>query len=95
MSGLLNAAVMRRYRGGLAILMGLLLCSQLPASNATTEQSAKPDTDMNYRLDTIVEQPTQRFDSNSTADHSKFDELKGPFNNGPEVTRACLKCHTE
>ncbi len=31
----------------------------------------------------------------STADHSKFEELAGPFASGPEVTRACLKCHTE
>ena len=31
----------------------------------------------------------------STADHSKFGELKQPFADGPAVTRACLKCHTE
>ncbi len=31
----------------------------------------------------------------STADHSKFKELQGPFTSGPEVTRACLSCHTE
>jgi octaheme c-type cytochrome (tetrathionate reductase family) len=31
----------------------------------------------------------------STADHTKFKELKGPFAGGPEVTRACLGCHTE
>ncbi|MCB1923505.1 MAG: tetrathionate reductase family octaheme c-type cytochrome [Gammaproteobacteria bacterium] len=31
----------------------------------------------------------------STADHSKFEELKGPFDSGPAVTRACLGCHTE
>jgi len=30
-----------------------------------------------------------------TADHTKFDELKGPFANGSDVTRACLGCHTE
>lgn len=30
-----------------------------------------------------------------TADHSKFDELKGPFASGEEVTKVCLKCHTE
>ncbi len=30
-----------------------------------------------------------------TADHTKFEELKGPFASGPEVTAACLKCHTE
>ena len=34
-------------------------------------------------------------DSKSTADHSKFEALKGPFANGPELTRACLGCHTE
>lgn len=31
----------------------------------------------------------------STADHSKFEALQGPFESGPEVTRACLTCHTE
>jgi len=31
----------------------------------------------------------------STADHTKFDVLKGPFASGPEVTAACLSCHTE
>ncbi len=31
----------------------------------------------------------------STADHSKFEVLKGPFASGPEVTKACLSCHTE
>ena len=31
----------------------------------------------------------------STADHSKFEELQKPFKTGPEVTKACLGCHTE
>ena len=31
----------------------------------------------------------------STADHSKFDALKADFKSGPEVTEACLTCHTE
>ena len=30
-----------------------------------------------------------------TADHTKFEALKGPFASGPEVTKACLSCHTE
>ena len=34
-------------------------------------------------------------DLNTTADHAKFEVLKGPFASGPEVTRACLSCHTE
>lgn len=33
--------------------------------------------------------------SKSTADHSKFKELQGPFASGSEVTKACLSCHTE
>jgi len=31
----------------------------------------------------------------STADHSMFKELDRPFASGPEVTKACLQCHTE
>jgi len=31
----------------------------------------------------------------STADHSKFEELQKEFKTGPEVTKACLGCHTE
>ena len=31
----------------------------------------------------------------STADHSTFKELQKDFASGPEVTKACLSCHTE
>ncbi len=31
----------------------------------------------------------------TTADHGKFKELQGEFGSGPEVTKACLACHTE
>jgi octaheme c-type cytochrome (tetrathionate reductase family) len=31
----------------------------------------------------------------STADHQQFESLDKKFLNGPEVTRACLECHTE
>ncbi|HEX5285339.1 MAG TPA: tetrathionate reductase family octaheme c-type cytochrome [Polaromonas sp.] len=33
--------------------------------------------------------------SKSTADHSKFKALDREFDSGPEVTKACLSCHTE
>ncbi len=33
--------------------------------------------------------------SQSTADHSKFTALQQDFKSGPEVTKACLSCHTE
>ena len=32
---------------------------------------------------------------NITADHSKFEALQKEFKSGPEVTKACLSCHTE
>ena len=32
-------------------------------------------------------------ESKSTTDHSQLEELQGPFSSGPEVTKACLKCH--
>ena len=31
----------------------------------------------------------------STSDHSKFKALQQDFKSGPEVTKACLSCHTE
>lgn len=31
----------------------------------------------------------------STADHTKFKALQQEFNSGPEVTKACLSCHTQ
>ncbi|MCL6272014.1 tetrathionate reductase family octaheme c-type cytochrome [Sansalvadorimonas sp. 2012CJ34-2] len=31
----------------------------------------------------------------STADHSEFKVLQGTFATGPDVTKACLECHTE
>lgn len=33
--------------------------------------------------------------SSSTADHSEFKKLQGPFSSGPEVTMACLSCHNQ
>ena len=31
----------------------------------------------------------------TTADHSQFKELQQVFTSGPQVTQACLRCHTE
>jgi hypothetical protein len=86
------------FRYMLKLISGFLLlflAFNIQASNKLSQAAEKIDADMNFRLDKVVEQPTQRTDSNSTADHTKFDDLKVPFKNGPEVTKACLKCHTE
>ena len=52
------------------------------------------DADMNFRLESEV-RPSVRAEPDSTADHSKYAALQGPFHSGPEVTEACLSCHTE
>lgn len=33
--------------------------------------------------------------SPSTADHTQFKQLQGPFSTGSDVSKACLSCHTE
>lgn len=46
-------------------------------------------------LHAAIEEGTGKPGAHSTADHTKFKALQGPFKTGEEVTRACLKCHTE
>ncbi|MCG8428518.1 MAG: cytochrome C, partial [Chromatiales bacterium] len=77
----------------------LIVCSMLciTAVKAADDQhgnTAAVDSDMNFR---IVEdtKPSIRDDGESTADHSKFEVLQGPFEDGSAVTEACLSCHTE
>ena len=43
----------------------------------------------------ISERSTDYLKAGSTADHGKFKELQKTFKSGPEVTKACLSCHTE
>ncbi|WP_457645417.1 tetrathionate reductase family octaheme c-type cytochrome [Profundibacter sp.] len=44
---------------------------------------------------TTPEAPEIPIGASSTADHSKFAILQRDFTSGPEVTSACLTCHTE
>jgi len=84
------------FQVGLKLLLVLGVFGGLPVSAWSSDSTeVKHDNDMNYRLKPQVDNPTQRSDSNSTADHSKFESLQKSFSNGPEVTQACLKCHTE
>ena len=46
-------------------------------------------------MSVAAEQGPSEKQSTSTADHSKFEELQQPFATGPDVTKACLGCHTE
>jgi octaheme c-type cytochrome (tetrathionate reductase family) len=69
----------------LLILMGLSVSGPAPAALAKADR--KPP-----RQGEEFGNPRM---PNNTADHSKFKELQQEFKSGPEVTRACLSCHTE
>ncbi len=75
-----------------ALLLGGTLASAAvfantpPAAMPAPQPSATPQ---------ATPAATPKPKSNSTADHSKFKELEHAFKTGPEVTEACLVCHTE
>lgn len=77
------------------LCMSLLLVSTANASAKPTIEygiSEYADTTAAHISDSA---DAKRFSSKSTADHSEFKELKGPFSTGPEVTEACLECHNK
>ncbi|MEW8605468.1 MAG: tetrathionate reductase family octaheme c-type cytochrome [Candidatus Thiodiazotropha sp.] len=86
----------------LDIRSSVLICLTaltLGISNQTSasdehHSEAGDDNDMNFRIVTD-NAPSIRDDGESTADHGKFESLEGPFENGRQVTKACLACHTE
>ncbi len=44
---------------------------------------------------TMAKQATKDMKLWTTADHTKFKALNKPFKTGPEITKACLSCHSE
>jgi len=52
---------------------------------------------LGWAVPSVASEPASRLAVKvaTTADHGKFKELQGEFASGPEVTRACLACHTE
>ncbi|MCF8068076.1 MAG: tetrathionate reductase family octaheme c-type cytochrome [Desulfobacterales bacterium] len=44
---------------------------------------------------TMAQQATKEKKMWITADHSKFETLNKQFDSGPEITNACLSCHSE
>lgn len=77
---------------GLALLLCTAARAEAPAAGHA--DAAAHDRNMNFRI-TGDNPPKPREPGDSTADHSQFEVLKGPFSSGPEVTKACLSCHTE
>jgi len=69
---------------GLLLVMGGLADPQ--SAGAATEASPPPAAQVGQ---------TRATSARTTADHSKFRLLQRDFQTGPEVTEACLVCHTE
>jgi octaheme c-type cytochrome (tetrathionate reductase family) len=65
------------------------------AAGTTPAEAAPAPTEVAPAPAVAAEQEANKTAGSSTADHTKFDELKQDFKTGPEVTEACLKCHTE
>ena len=96
---------MTKIRLHLALVVGLALSHSAFASDTTdTAGSAPvmPPADFEYHppYEPVLlppDTPPQRSgkEPGGTADHTKFEELQQDFQSGPEVTKACLGCHTE
>jgi octaheme c-type cytochrome (tetrathionate reductase family) len=72
----------------LALAASLLVAATPAVSSEAPAAAAK--TEVKAEKPVFVKPKTT-----STADHTKFKELQQGFASGPEVTKACLKCHNE
>jgi octaheme c-type cytochrome (tetrathionate reductase family) len=79
---------MRRNHIGRAAIFAVALLS---GSHALAQETPAPETAVPVAAADAPAIPG----TESTADHTKFEALKKAFTSGPEVTQACLSCHTE
>ncbi|MDH5631630.1 MAG: tetrathionate reductase family octaheme c-type cytochrome [Gammaproteobacteria bacterium] len=79
----------------MAIALAGLVGPQAWASSKPVEAAAQPAATKPAEKPVADAKAEAKKDSKSTADHSKFKELKKSFKDGPEVTKACISCHTE
>lgn len=96
---------MSKIKLHIVLFVGLAFgCAVWAADTFATEGggAAKPPADFEFHppYEPVLEppdMPSQRSDKEpgGTADHSKFEALQKDFKTGPEVTEACLSCHTE
>jgi octaheme c-type cytochrome (tetrathionate reductase family) len=86
---------------GFAALAGsAALASTAPAPEQVKakpgmEQGVAPGAHSYAPVPVAAPVPPMKPATSSTADHSKFKALQQTFASGPEVTKACLSCHTE
>lgn len=78
----------RRISFGIAggIILALILAGMAIITTVSAETTATTVASVIQQEDTAPD---------STADHTQFEALQVAFASGPEVTEACLDCHTE
>jgi hypothetical protein len=79
-----------KIEGSILLVLWLLIFSVQPVwtSSEPAEGDKAPGRGM-------AQQATKGAKRWITTDHSKHETLKQPFTSGPEVTKACLSCHSE
>jgi octaheme c-type cytochrome (tetrathionate reductase family) len=83
----------RNHKGSLLAIAFVISLSFVWSAQASTEAKAADKT-VSGAID-VFGIAADKKAKKSTADHSKFKELQVDFKSGPEVTKACLACHTE
>lgn len=77
----------------MGLALGMLLNTNVWANTGVSSEGGKAKETADKTAADKVKKDRPK--SNSTADHSKFKALQVDFKTGPEVTVACLECHTE
>jgi len=57
------------------------------------DEGAEKDSSRSFPITNYIYKADRN--TNPSADHSKFEILKQPFENAHQLTAACLSCHTE
>lgn len=76
------------------LLLSAGLAGPSSAAGQSASSEAAPDADMHFQPRGAKRAPAEEHRA-STADHTGFEALQGPFADGREVTEACLSCHSE
>jgi octaheme c-type cytochrome (tetrathionate reductase family) len=86
---------MKSSRGGRSIVPRVLLLFMFVYLLSTTAVCFADNEEERAPGRTMADQATKGKQLWITVDHSRIEALKKDFRSGPEVTQACLSCHTE
>jgi hypothetical protein len=78
----------RSISAAFVLALGLLFTGSQDLLAAQAEEEQAPGR-------TMAQQAIKKKELWITADHSKHEILQQEFTSGPEVTKACLSCHSE